>query len=49
MKPVEFHCDAAAEAREAAAQYGSIWPELGVAFQAELHAALAGMSPVPPK
>jgi hypothetical protein len=41
MKPLNFHPDAAEEAREVAAHYGGIRTELGTEFQAELDAALA--------
>jgi toxin ParE1/3/4 len=40
MKPVEFHPDAAQEARDAAAHYEGIRPGLGASFQADLEAAL---------
>jgi hypothetical protein len=41
MKPVDFHPDAAEEARETAAHYEGIRAGLGADFRAELHAALA--------
>lgn len=41
VKPVEFHPDAAAEARTAAARYESIQTGVAAHFQAELDAALA--------
>ncbi len=41
MKPVDFHPDAAEEAREAAARYESLRVGLGVDFQTELDATLA--------
>ena len=41
MKPIEFHPDAAEEAREAAAHYEAIRDELGADFRTELEAALA--------
>ncbi len=41
MKPVEFHPDAAEEAREAAVYYEGVRAGLGADFQAELTAALA--------
>ncbi len=41
MKPVEFHPDAAEEARAAAAHYEGLRAGLGADFQAELDAALA--------
>ena len=47
MKPVEFHPDAAEEAREAAAYYEALRPGLGADFQAELSAALAGIADNP--
>lgn len=40
MKPVEFHPDAAEEAREAAAHYEGVRLGLGTDFKAELDAAL---------
>lgn len=40
MKPIEFHPDAAEEARSAVDRYESIRPGLGADFQAELSAAL---------
>jgi hypothetical protein len=40
MKPVEFHPDAAEEARAAAAHYEGIRGGFGADFQAELDAAL---------
>ena len=40
MKPVEFHPDAAGEAREAAAYYEDVRAGLGADFQAELTTAL---------
>jgi len=39
MKPMDFHPDAAEEAREVAAHYVAIRAELGAGFQAELDAA----------
>jgi hypothetical protein len=41
MKPVDFHPDAAEEAREIAAYYEGIRAGLGADFRAELDAALA--------
>jgi hypothetical protein len=41
MKPLNFHPDAAEEAREVAAHYAAIRAELGTGFQVELDAALA--------
>jgi hypothetical protein len=41
MKPLDFHPDAADEARDVAAHYLEIRAELGVDFQRELDAALA--------
>lgn len=40
MKPIEFHPDAAEEARQAAADYEDTRAGLGTDFQAELAAAL---------
>lgn len=40
MKPIDFHPDAAEEARKAAAHHESIRAGLGTDFQAELEAAL---------
>jgi hypothetical protein len=41
VKPVDFHPDAADEARREAERYESIRPGLGADFRAELDAALA--------
>jgi hypothetical protein len=41
MKPIDFHPDAAAEAREAAVHYEGVRAGLGTDSQAELDAALA--------
>jgi hypothetical protein len=40
MKPIDFHPDAAQEARDAAARYEGLQPGLGDAFRTELAAAL---------
>lgn len=40
MKPIDFHPDAAEEAREAVARYEGLRPGLGDDFRAELDAAL---------
>jgi ParE toxin of type II toxin-antitoxin system, parDE len=41
VKPIDFHPDAADEAREAADRYEAIQPGLGSDFRVELDAALA--------
>ena len=40
MKPIDFHADAAQEARDAAARYEGLRAGLGLDFRAELEAAL---------
>ncbi len=47
MKPIDFHPDAAQEARAAAAKYEGLQAGLGDDFRVELEAALARIRQIP--